>query len=128
VDVYGARLLLAPATLSSVAYSPLVGANLALTYLSVAQPKACGIDTGAGARRRPLTLSGTACCRPVVLIAVGVTATSGLRALFAWLVPDQRLALAGEPRVRRRQDRGLTGRVASVTPAGRRPGRHALMS
>jgi hypothetical protein len=97
VDVYGARLLLAPGDLVvGGVLAALVGANLALTYLSVAQPKACGIDTGAGVlAAAPALLSGTACCGPVVLIAVGVTATSGLLALFAWLVPISALALAG---------------------------------
>jgi len=59
VDVYGARLLLAPATSSSVAYSPRSSARTSHSPTSsVAQPKACGIDTGAGSSPPPRLLSG----------------------------------------------------------------------
>lgn len=97
VDVYVARLLVAPGDLLiGGVLAALVGANLALTYLAVVQPKACGIDTGTGVLAAvPALLSGTACCGPVALLAVGITASSGLLALFAWLVPLGALMLLG---------------------------------
>jgi len=41
----------------------------------------------------PALLSGTACCGPVVLLAVGVTGSGALLSLFAWLLPIGALAL-----------------------------------
>jgi hypothetical protein len=97
VDVAVARLLVAPGDLAlGGVLAALVGANLALTYLAVVQPKACGIDAGAGALAAvPALLSGTACCGPVVLLAVGVTASGALVSLFAWLLPIGVLSLLG---------------------------------
>lgn len=97
VDLYVARLLVAPGDLVLAGgLAALVGANLALTYLAVVQPKACGIDSGAGVLAAiPALLSGTACCGPVVLLAVGVTASGALVSLFAWLVPIGAVALLG---------------------------------
>jgi len=43
----------------------------------------------------PTLPSGTACCGPVVLLAVGVTAGGALVSLFAWLVPIGAVALLG---------------------------------
>ncbi len=89
VDLGLARVLLAPGDLVlGATLAALVGANLALTYLAVVQPAACGVDAGAGALAAvPALLSGTACCGPVVLLAVGVTASGALVSLFAWLLP-----------------------------------------
>lgn len=95
VDLGVARVLLAPGDLLlGATLAALVGANLALTYLAVVQPAACGLDTGAGVLAAiPALLSGTACCGPVVLLAVGVTASGALVSLFAWLVPIGTLSL-----------------------------------
>ena len=95
LDLGVARVLLAPGDLLlGATLAALVGANLALTYLAVVQPAACGIDTGAGVLAAvPALLSGTACCGPVVLLAVGVTASGALVSLFAWLVPLGALSL-----------------------------------
>lgn len=89
LDLSVARLLVAPGdVLIGTLLAALVGANLALTYLAVVQPKACGIDTGTGVLAAvPALLSGTACCGPVILLSVGITASGALISLFAWLVP-----------------------------------------
>lgn len=89
LDLGQAQVLLAPGDLLlGTTLAALVGANLALTYLAVVQPKACGVDTGAGVLAAvPALLSGTACCGPVILLSVGVTASGALVSLFAWLVP-----------------------------------------
>jgi|AntRauTorcE11898_2_1112593.scaffolds.fasta_scaffold04676_3 hypothetical protein len=89
LDIGQAQVLLAPGDLLlGGTLAALVGANLALTYLAVVQPKACGIDSGAGVLAAvPALLSGTACCGPVILLSMGVTASGALVSLFAWLVP-----------------------------------------
>ncbi|WP_235853478.1 hypothetical protein [Halosimplex salinum] len=67
----------------------LVGLNLALTYLAWTQPASCGIGRpSAGVLAGlPALLSGTACCGPVVLIAVGVQASGVLLTTFQFLLP-----------------------------------------
>ena len=89
VDLYHVRYLFSPGNvLVGGALAALVGANLALTYLALAQPKACGPSASAGlAAAVPALLSGTACCGPVVLLLFGVQASGLLLTAFAWLVP-----------------------------------------
>lgn len=77
--------------------SLLVGLNLALTYLAWTQPKACGLgesSTGILASL-PAVLSGTACCGPVVLIVLGIQASSVLLTAFQFLLPLAVLMLLG---------------------------------
>jgi hypothetical protein len=97
VDLYVVRLLVAPGDVAlGFVLAALVGANVALAYLAVVKPAACGIDAGASTgvlAALPALLSGTACCGPVVLLAVGVTASGALVSLFAWLVPIGALSL-----------------------------------
>jgi hypothetical protein len=75
----------------------LVGANLAVSYLAWRHPAAC--DVGSGGRASgllaglPALLSGTACCGPVVLVAVGVQASGIVLASFDALVPAAALLL-----------------------------------
>lgn len=74
----------------------LVGANLALTYLGVVQPKACGLEASTGVLAGvPALLSGAACCGPTILLAVGVQASATLVAGFQFLVPLAALMLVG---------------------------------
>lgn len=89
VDLGVARYLFSPVNaLVGIALSALVGANLALSYLAVVQPKACGIGAGTGVLASvPALLSGTACCAPVILVALGIQASAALLSLFAWLLP-----------------------------------------
>lgn len=91
-----ARIALGPVTylfsLNSVlglGLALLVGLNLTLSYLAWTQPKACGLaqsSTGILASL-PAILSGTACCGPVVLIAVGIQASGVLLTTFQFLLP-----------------------------------------
>ena len=73
----------------------LVGLNLAVTYLVWRQPRACGIGSRSGGLLAgiPALLSGTACCGPVVLIAVGVQASGVLLTAFEFLLPIAALLL-----------------------------------
>lgn len=80
-----------------VAVGALVGINVAITYVAWRQPSACGLGTAstgllAGA---PALLSGSACCGPVLLIALGVQATGTLLAVFEVLLPASVLLLLG---------------------------------
>lgn len=75
----------------------LVGVNLAVTYLVWRQPKACGIGSrSAGAFASiPALLSGTACCGPVILLVLGVQASSAVMTTFEVLLPIAALLLVG---------------------------------
>jgi len=77
--------------------SVLVGLNLGLTYLAWRQPKACGIgQSSAGILASvPAVLSGTACCGPVVLIVLGIQASSALLTTFQFLLPLSAVMLVG---------------------------------
>ena len=76
-------------TAIGAAVAALVGLNLALTYLAWTQPTSCGIgESSAGMLAGlPALLSGTACCGPIVLIAVGVQASGVLLTAFQFLLP-----------------------------------------
>ncbi|SEH36466.1 hypothetical protein SAMN05192561_1015 [Halopenitus malekzadehii] len=66
----------------------LVGANAALTYLGVVQPRACGLESSTGILAGvPALLSGAACCGPTILLVVGIQASAALVAAFQLLVP-----------------------------------------
>jgi len=94
-------------TVIGAAVAALVGLNLALTYLAWTQPASCGIgESSAGMLAGlPALLSGTACCGPVVLIAVGVQASGVLLTAFQFLLPVAvLLLLAGLVLVGRRVD------------------------
>ena len=99
-----ARVVLGPVTyLASLntllggAVAALVGLNLALSYLAWRQPAACGIGQSSSGvvAGIPALLSGTACCGPVVLIAVGIQASSVLLTAFQFLLPAAVLMLLG---------------------------------
>ena len=84
-------------TVLGLGLAALVGLNLALSYLAWRQPQACGIgerSTGLLASV-PALLSGTACCGPVVLIAVGVQASGALLTAFEFMFPAAALLLVG---------------------------------
>lgn len=89
LDTGVVRLLVSPVNLAiGAGLAALVGINLGLSYLAVRRPKACGIGTGSGVLASvPALLSGTVCCGPVVLLAVGLQASAALLTAFAWLLP-----------------------------------------
>ncbi|MFB6300210.1 MAG: hypothetical protein ABEH65_08130 [Halobacteriales archaeon] len=74
----------------------LVAINFGLTYLGLVQPKACGLEASTGVFAGiPALLSGAACCGPVILIILGIQATSTLITAFQWLVPVAVVLLVG---------------------------------
>lgn len=89
VDLWVVRLLFSPVNVSiGVGLAALVGANLALSYLAVVQPRSCGISASSGVLASlPALLSGGACCAPVLLIALGITAGGTLLTAITWLLP-----------------------------------------
>lgn len=89
LDTGVVRLLVSPINLAiGTVLAGLVGINLGLSYLAIRSPSACGIGTGSGAiASLPALLSGTVCCGPVVLLAVGVQASAALLTAFSWLLP-----------------------------------------
>jgi len=89
LDTGVVRFLVSPVNIMiGLALAGLVGLNLGLTYLAVVQPAACGIGAGSGVLASvPALLSGTVCCGPVVLIALGIQASGLLLTMFAWLLP-----------------------------------------
>jgi len=84
-------------TLLGGGVAALVGLNLSLSYLAWRQPAACGIGQSSSGLIAgiPALLSGTACCGPVVLIAVGIQASSALLTAFQFLLPAAVLMLVG---------------------------------
>jgi hypothetical protein len=91
------RLLVSPMNIViGLLVATLVGVSLALTYLAVVKPQSCGIGAGSGLLASvPALLSGTVCCGPVVLLALGIQASGLLVSLFAWLLPVGVALLAG---------------------------------
>jgi hypothetical protein len=94
------ELLVAPVNIAiGGVLALLVGVNLAVSYLAWRHPAACGLGGGAKSSGLlaglPALLSGTACCGPVVLIAVGIQASGVLIASFGVLVPAAALLLVG---------------------------------
>lgn len=89
VDTGVVRLLFSPVNVAiGAVVAGLVGINLGVTYLAIRRPKACGIGAGSGLLASvPALLSGTVCCGPVVLLAVGVQATALVLTAFVWLLP-----------------------------------------
>lgn len=84
-------------TLIGGGVATLVGLNLAVSYLMWRHPAACGIRQSSSGviAGIPALLSGTACCGPVVLIAVGIQASSALLSVFQFLLPVAVLLLLG---------------------------------
>jgi len=82
--------------LVALVLSGLVGANLALTYLGVIQPRACGLESSTGVLAGvPALLSGAACCGPTILLVVGVQASATIITGFQLLIPLAVVLLVG---------------------------------
>lgn len=84
-------------TVLGLGVAALVGLNFALTYLVWTQPKACGIGQSSTGilSGLPAVLSGTACCGPVVLIALGIQLSGVLLTAFQFLLPIAGVLLVG---------------------------------
>ncbi|MHC3438985.1 hypothetical protein ACYJ1Y_13025 [Natrialbaceae archaeon A-gly3] len=89
VDLWTVRYLLSPInTAIGLGLATLVGLNLGLSYLAVAQPKSCGLGASSGLLASlPAVLAGSACCAPVILLVLGITAGGTLLAVIGWLLP-----------------------------------------
>ncbi|WP_380676470.1 hypothetical protein [Salinigranum sp. GCM10025319] len=108
------ELLVAPVNVAiGAGLALLVGANLAVSFLAWRHPAACGVGAGGTSgllAGLPALLSGTACCGPVVLLALGIQASGVLIASFGFLVPVAVLLLVGSlVYVGRRVDPGVVG-------------------
>jgi len=104
-------------TVIGLLLAALVGLNLVLSYLAWRQPASCGIgerSTGLLASV-PALVSGTACCGPVVLIAVGIQASGVLLTAFQWLLPAAAVLLVGSLVLVGRRVRPAAVRTAGET-------------
>ncbi|MUW13661.1 hypothetical protein GJ633_02555 [Halorubrum sp. CBA1125] len=82
--------------LLAIALAALVGANLALTYLGLVQPRACGLEGSTGVIAGiPALLSGAACCGPTILLVIGVQASATIVTGFQLMVPVAFAMLVG---------------------------------
>lgn len=97
VSAAGVTYLFAPLNLLvASALALLVGANLALTYLGLVQPRACGLEASTGVLAGiPALLSGAACCGPTILLVAGVQASATLISGLQLLVPFAFATLIG---------------------------------
>jgi len=89
VEFGAGALLFSPLNLLlGLGLAGLVGANLALSYLAIAQPRSCGIGAGTGVLAAvPALLGGSACCAPVLLVVLGIQAGGVLASAIGWLLP-----------------------------------------
>lgn len=75
-------------TLIGLVLAVLVGFNLALTYLAVSQPKACGMGASSGLfASLPALLAGGTCCAPVIALVFGIQMSATLVTAFTWMLP-----------------------------------------
>lgn len=97
VDLWVVRYLFSPLnTAIGLGLAILVGLNLGLSYLAIVQPRACGIRSGSGLLASlPAVLAGGACCAPVLLLVLGITASGTLMTMMAWMLPVGVLLLVG---------------------------------
>ncbi|WP_144901198.1 hypothetical protein [Halobellus captivus] len=83
-------------TVVAVVLAALVGTNLALTYLGIVQPRACGLEGSTGVLAGlPALLSGAACCGPTILLVIGIQASATIVTGFQFLVPVALAMLVG---------------------------------
>ena len=97
IDTGFVRLLFSPGNLTiGLVLAILVGISIALTYLALVQPKACGIGSGTGILAAiPALLGGSVCCAPVLVLVLGIQMTSVTLTVFTWLLPFSVLLLIG---------------------------------
>lgn len=97
VTVDGLTYLFSPLNLAIAGVlSALVGANGALSYLGLVQPRACGLEASSGVfASLPALLSGAACCGPTILLVVGIQASATIVSGFQLLVPLALVMLVG---------------------------------
>lgn len=97
LQMFGLSYLFSPidATIALV-LAVLVGLNLAITYLGIVQPQACGLaPTGGVLASIPALLSGAACCGPIIFVVLGIQATGILLTGVQLLLPLSLILLIG---------------------------------
>lgn len=89
VQALGVSYLFSPVDVAlALLLAVLVGVNLAVTYLGLVQPRACGLAPSSGVLASfPALLSGAACCGPIIFVALGIQATGILLTGAQFLVP-----------------------------------------
>lgn len=89
VEIGPVVYLLSPVNIAiGFALGTLVGATLAVSVVSWRGPTACRLGAGAGATAGvPGLVSGFACCRPQLLVVIGLQASAGVIAALQWMVP-----------------------------------------
>lgn len=89
VQAFGVSYLFSPLDVAlALLLAVLVGVNLAVSYLGLVQPRACGLAPSSGVLAAfPALLSGAACCGPIIFVALGVQATGVLLTGVQYLIP-----------------------------------------
>jgi hypothetical protein len=114
------ELLLTPGTLAvALCLGLLVGINLGVSTLAYRKPAVCDVSPATGLLASvPALLSGTACCGPLVLIVIGIQASSALVSVISWLQPAAVvLLLASLVWASVRLGRGRRGQSTAVAAA-----------
>lgn len=95
VQALGVSYLFSPVDVALALFlAALVGVNLAVSYLGLVQPRACGLAPSSGVLAAfPALLSGAACCGPIIFVALGIQATGALLAGAQFLLPVSILLL-----------------------------------
>lgn len=95
VQVFGVSYLFSPIEVALALFlAVLVGVNLAVSYLGIVQPRACGLAPSSGVLAAvPALISGAACCGPIIFVILGIQATGALLAGVQFLVPISVLLL-----------------------------------
>lgn len=89
VQAFGVSYLFSPIEVALALFlAVLVGVNLAVSYLGIVQPRACGLAPSSGVLAAfPALLSGAACCGPIIFVILGIQATGALLAGVQFLIP-----------------------------------------
>ncbi len=97
IDTGVVRLLFSPINTGiGFALAVLVGVSIALTYLALVQPRACGMGASSGFLAAiPALVGGSACCVPVVALVLGIQLTGTMMTMFAWALPVAVAMLVG---------------------------------
>lgn len=97
IDLWSVGYLLSPLNTGlGLLLGILVGLNVGLAYLAWRQPKACGISAGSGLLAAiPGLLSGSACCAPLLLLALGIQASGILLVALQIALPAGIVLLLG---------------------------------
>lgn len=108
----GVVILVSPLNIAiGLVLGTLAGANLAITYLALRQPRACRFNRATGVLASvPALLAGGACCAPAVVLLLGLQVSSLWIATFQALIRvSAALLLLSLALILRRTDPALIG-------------------